>query len=574
MNYHKIQIRRYIILYIIVFGLLGSIAIISFSYTFSLSVIQKTYSEDYVQATFDDFDSNMTLLITKLNMLIFNIASDSSLLNIVYDGIKAEQADEMYLLLEDMLSGYDEIVQVDILSDSSERYTFLSPNSDQQTTFSLPTDSFISSLVGQKTCLYDYVYLDENGSPILIFGRNTALGNILFYIKEPTVRSLYSSHFLSNSMIYLSCDGKVVSCSDSDFIGIQTDVLLKTNSITSPNKGSTVYSQTIKISALTNHLELTYFMSDQDIHRTSNILIRTLLLLSLLTILVCILLAVSVSKKLNSSLENLQKNLNLFGFDYNHHFHVSKGGEIEALEAQFVQMSDRLRDMFLSLEKEKESKRIAELKALQSQINPHFIYNSIDTISWMAKLQKPYEDIEMLSYHLGMFFRLGLHKGDNIITVAEELQHTRSYLAIENFRFPNSFSVQEDVAPEILNCYIIKIVLQPLVENTINHGFANINYRGNIIIRISQTTLESDCTEYILFEVIDNGKGCILNGNSLPHSSRKGGGYGLRNVNERLILEYGQESALSFVSTPGVCTIVSFRIARHKLLSMPISDEM
>lgn len=561
MNYHKIQIRRYIILYIIVFGLLGSIAIISFAYTFSLSVIQKTYSEDYVQATFDDFDSNMTLLITKLNMLIFNIASDSSLLNIVYDGIKAEQADEMYLLLEDMLSGYDEIVQVDILSDSSERYTFLSPNSDQQTTFSLPTDSFISSLVGQKTCLYDYVYLDENGSPILIFGRNTALGNILFYIKEPTVRSLYSSHFLSNSMIYLSCDGKVVSCSDSDFIGIQTDVLLKTNSITSPNKGSTVYSQTIKISALTNHLELTYFMSDQDIHRTSNILIRTLLLLSLLTILVCILLAVSVSKKLNSSLENLQKNLNLFGFDYNHHFHVSKGGEIEALEAQFVQMSDRLRDMFLSLEKEKESKRIAELKALQSQINPHFIYNSIDAISWMTKLHKPYQDIEKLAYNLGLFFRLGLHKGDTFITVAEELQHVKSYLAIEQLRFPDKFDVTMECNPEIFDLKVIKIILQPIVENSINHGFNGITYRGKLSIRIFVDPFE---TETIVFEVTDNGIGTEISG-SLPKSKSPSDGYALKNVNERLCLEYGSTAALSFTSKPGEGTVVSFRISKSKM---------
>ena len=107
---------------------------------------------------------------------------------------------------------------------------------------------------------------------------------------------------------------------------------------------------------------------------------------------------------------------------------------------------------------------------------------------------------------------------------------------------------------------VIKIVLQPLVENAIHHGFSNIDYKGRIAIRISLLPDET-----VLFEVEDNGRGFALTDNVLPHSQRKDGGYALKNVNERLILEYGEESALRFVSAPGEGTTVSFKIALQKL---------
>ena len=150
--------------------------------------------------------------------------------------------------------------------------------------------------------------------------------------------------------------------------------------------------------------------------------------------------------------------------------------EIQHLGKTIHSMVVEMRRLTDDIVREQEEKRKSELDALQSQINPHFIYNSIDAISWMAKLKKPYSDIEKLSYHLGSFFRLGLHKGENLITVAEELQHVKSYLEIEKIRFPDLFEAEMEVEPEALEGRMLKIILQPLVENAINHGFKGIGH--------------------------------------------------------------------------------------------------
>ncbi len=238
---------------------------------------------------------------------------------------------------------------------------------------------------------------------------------------------------------------------------------------------------------------------------------------------------------------------------------MGKSSELGELEEQFVKMSEKIRNLIENIEKEKDAKRVAELRALQSQINPHFIYNSIDAISWMAKLKKPYSDIEKLSYHLGSFFRLGLHKGENLITVAEELQHVKSYLEIEKIRFPDLFEAEMEVEPEALEGRMLKIILQPLVENAINHGFKGIGHKGLIVIRIfSQGTA-------FIFSVEDNGRGMEVESDALPQSESRSGGYALKNVNERLILEYGSGSALAFASSTGSGTTVRFRIEKAQM---------
>ena len=143
--------------------------------------------------------------------------------------------------------------------------------------------------------------------------------------------------------------------------------------------------------------------------------------------------------------------------------------------------------------------------------------------------------------------------------MAEELQHVKSYLEIEKIRFPELFEVAIHAEPEALDCRILKIILQPLVENAINHGFKGIGHKGLITIRIYPEG------EAYVFEVEDNGKGLAVAENSLPQSENRSGGYALNNVNERLILEYGSGSALSFVSRAGVGTTVRFRIGREQM---------
>ena len=202
---------------------------------------------------------------------------------------------------------------------------------------------------------------------------------------------------------------------------------------------------------------------------------------------------------------------------------------------------------------EKEKQRRAELAALQAQINPHFIYNALDAIAWYAKIEKQSYLADMV-YELATFFRISLHKGENIIKVSEEISHVESYIAIEQMRFPGVFEVEYKIQEDLLDEKMIKIILQPIVENSIKHGFDNMDSGGKINI----TGYKNENGD-IIFEIEDNGHGMDFNPLYVEKSKR---GYGIRNVNERIRLEYGEEYGLSYNSIPGEGTIVKVKLKK------------
>lgn len=561
MNDQKIHIQRFVVLYILVFGLLSSLAITLFAWVFGLTTIQENYSSNYVQSTFQAFDTDMAALVKKNNQILFNITSDQTLLRILTDLnlTVEEKREQVQALLDELFGGFSEIRQIDIIFPTRHRYTYVAPAYDVSAPLSLPPESFLSTFTGRSLDLYDHCIYDQSGAPCLVFGRSSSIGDVLLYMNETSVSSMYESASLKNSKIFLANNGRIISCSDADYINILASLPLKESRMYSFFQENPVYTHEVEILALGETLELTYILSEQDLYRTTQMLNRVLLLSLIVAVVACLVLVLLVTRRLIKNIRGLQKNLKLFSKDYTHAFQVGKGSELGELEEQFVKMSDKIRNLIENIEKEKDAKRVAELRALQSQINPHFIYNSIDAISWMAKLEKPYSDIEKLSYHLGSFFRLGLHKGENIITVAEELQHVKSYLEIEKIRFPNLFEVEMEVEPQALEGRMLKIILQPLVENAINHGFKGIRYKGLITIRIF-----SEGTAFV-FSVEDNGRGIEGEPESLPRSENRSGGYALKNVNERLTLEYGSGSALTFVSRAGSGTTVKFRIGKEQM---------
>lgn len=562
MNYRDIHIRRFIIIYIVCFGLLSSLFITLFAYFFELVSIQEKYTKNYVMATFESFDTEMAALIKRNNTILFNISSNDKLLDTLLSSHMdiAERRRTVQALLKETLDGYDEIKQIDIIFPTEERYTFVNCDDEDISSLPLPSDEFMTDLSERTLNLYDYCFFDQQNNSILVLGRKTGIGTIILYLDEKVVSNLYKSISLENSIIFLHNTERIVSCSDTKYIGLPSSIIYMESQLLSSSKENLIYANTVDIPALGEKLELTYILSNEDLSQTTATLNRILLISLFFAVIACLIMVLFVSQKLINSINTLRKNLTIFSEDYAHTFVVSKDSELEELERQFITMSERIRSLIHNIEEEKEHRRIAELKALQSQINPHFIYNSIDAISWMAKLNKPYEDIEKLSYHLGMFFRLGLHKGENIITIADELNHVRSYIEIESIRFPELFDVEIDTDTDIIDYKIVKIILQPIVENAINHGFKGIDYKGLISIRILTA---SDNPELLMFEVTDNGKGMHYTGPHLPKS--KNGSYGLVNVNERLIIEYGSESALCFKSQPGVGTTVSFRIKKNLL---------
>ena len=236
-------------------------------------------------------------------------------------------------------------------------------------------------------------------------------------------------------------------------------------------------------------------------------------------------------------------------------YNVDTRNEVEKVHNNFNWMAKRVAQLMEKNIQVTAQKRDAELKALQSQINPHFLYNTLDAINWMAMLNKQ-DDISEMIKNLSRFFRYGLSDGKEIITIEEEIKHVEAFLEIEKFRYKNRFKVYFNLDKRLLQHKTLKFILQPFVENAFVHGFKETNGEG--IIRIQLFSNEDN----IYFEVIDDGVGMepdLIN----KVLKEKSEGYGIKNVDERIKLKYGIQYGITIYSRLGEGTNVTIAIPKN-----------
>lgn len=230
--------------------------------------------------------------------------------------------------------------------------------------------------------------------------------------------------------------------------------------------------------------------------------------------------------------------------------------EIQTLSIGMEQMIARLNRQMQEGQQRQESLRKAELALLQAQINPHFLYNTMDTIIWLMEAEKTQEAVEMVS-NLSSFFRHCLSKGRDIITLAEEERHVCSYLQIQRARYKDIMEYTVEIDPGIHRAMLPKLTLQPLVENALYHGIKLKRARGHIRIR---GWMEQDC---VILQIADNGVGMTRQELERLRAAMDSGekvGFGLSAVNERLQLQFGREYGLSITSQEGEGTTVTARL--------------
>lgn len=230
--------------------------------------------------------------------------------------------------------------------------------------------------------------------------------------------------------------------------------------------------------------------------------------------------------------------------------------EIGDLINGYNSMSKRLdatvNEVYRSKIKEKEY----EMRALQAQINPHFLYNSLSMINWKA-LEAEQEDISHITLALSTFYRTALNKGKNILLVKDEIVNIKSYLDIQLAMHDNSFDVVYDIDDNILKYETLNLILQPLLENAIGHGIdVKTDGRGEIRIEGRENG------DFLDFTVSDNGVGMTKTQAALI-LSKSSNGYGVSNVNERIKLYYGEEYAVKIDSTPGVGTKIMLHFPKR-----------
>lgn len=568
--FHNNSIKRFIVLFILFFTIVPSVLATIFSYFFTTNLTKNNYTANYMEAIFLEMEDNISLIINQITNNILNITGHQMLSTILYDNALTFEQKQQGLneILSKIISEKSFIVALDIITKNGDifRYgknDFESKALDDEYLSNLKRTTFFIGNDCIKTNNNYYFYI---GKKIYNYSTGFELGSAIIYLDESTISSVYNDSIPDESTFFISIDKKIISHPDKTFLGsvlyLPQELIQNTNDLADQSSKYLFSTYPIINKSISNKVQISCVISNRALHSTLNKLISYILLSLFLVAILSVFLALIFSNRLVNKITRLKDSMNLFAKDYKKEVQIKPSNEISVLEISFNQMASDINKLIEQIALEKEKQRIAEINLLQSQINPHFIYNALDAISWKAKSNMQYEIDEML-IALASFFRVGLHKGDNYIKIKDEIQHAKSYLTIEQIRFPQLFDVKFEIAEEILEYYTIKIILQPIIENSIKHAFKNIDYKGLIILR-GYFQDENN----IIFEIEDNGIGTELPADyTLPKSKNTLGGYGLYNVNERLRIEYGEGYNLSFMSRPNGGTLVTIRIKKKNSLN-------
>ncbi|MGG7150710.1 sensor histidine kinase [Clostridium neonatale] len=310
--------------------------------------------------------------------------------------------------------------------------------------------------------------------------------------------------------------------------------------------------------SVNNNWTVSLYKPQKLIYESTNFMITGNVIAIMLLIVFSIIITSVLSKVMVSGLEKLRANME----------EVEKGNmeitvksnnedEVGALIRGFEKMILQIKALIEDVYESRLIQKDYEMKALQAQINPHFLYNSLSLINWMA-LETDQEDISKITLSLSTFYRTALNKGKNILRVRDGIKNMRSYLDIQLMMHDYEFDVDVQVEEDILDYNILNLILQPLIENAINHGI-DLKTNGRGCIKI----IGEKQNDEIVLIVSDNGVG-MSNEQAESILTNKSNGYGVKNVNERIKLYYGEQYQLKIESEIGIGTKVKVTIPIRK----------
>lgn len=273
---------------------------------------------------------------------------------------------------------------------------------------------------------------------------------------------------------------------------------------------------------------------------------------------ICIVLLVALSyifsKRLVSCLERLTENMNQVHMGFRKvTVHSESKDEVGTLIRSFQRMMDELNKLISEVYEAKIELQHTEMRALQAQINPHFLYNSLSIINWKA-IEAEEDEISKVTLDLSTYYRTSLNRGETMTTVENEINNIRAYLRIQLIMHDNSFRVEEEIDENLFTCEIPKLILQPLVENAIEHGLDPLEQEDKVL-----TVVVKKEEDLLVFRIKDNG-----NGMSMEQAEKILGcqspGYGVHNVYDRIKLLYKEKGSVKIFSKEGAGTRVEIRI--------------
>lgn len=281
---------------------------------------------------------------------------------------------------------------------------------------------------------------------------------------------------------------------------------------------------------------------------------------ALVCFLIAVLLTLVITRSISSPLKFLMRQMDEVKKG-NLSFRIKNDSNDEFAEvtSNFNIMLEELNKLIADVKKNEREKSLAELKALQAQINPHFLSNTLNTVKWLATIQNA-GNISNLVTALIQLLHSSMGKGDELINIGEELENVKNYINIQEYKYCDKFEVQFDIDESILNCKIPKFTIQPIVENAILHGIEPMEGKG--IISLKGAKYDDD----IMLMVTDNGVGFSqdklnsLQWPEIPRDKKRFSGIGVKNVSDRIKLYFGEQYGISVDSLPNIYTKVKIKI--------------
>ena len=399
--------------------------------------------------------------------------------------------------------------------------------------------------------------LVKDGSHSLLYGRNIRnlgtkeqMGLVLIDLDPAYFENMFKNSNPPGDILILDGDKILYSSSINRFSSPQVAKIIqgreKSGTIKKVMDG-TQYFFNYHTNKKTNW-DVVSIIPYENIVREVNQLRLVSISLLVMALMFSLVIALFITRRITNQLsllrmvtEKMEKRETVVGIHFNNEDEIGEIGN------QIVHLYNWNNDLTKRLYKSQIKEKEAELLALQSHINPHFLYNTLNTVFWMAeKIQA--KQISKIAINLSKIFKLTLNDGNHITSVKNEMEQVKSYLDIQNIRFDNKIDYTVTIEPEIMDESIIKLLLQPIVENSVYHGLEQ-QESGTIMIEGKMVE------DGLLFIIRDTGKGFDMNEVDINKK-----GYALKNINERLKLYYGKEYGLKIESEVGKGTIVYLKV--------------
>lgn len=549
---------------------LSIVLVSSFMYAYcNKYIIDRTVI--YQQKALESVGTNVTDFIDDIDTLAASICENSDILRLLTDKKNDTYQNlvnsrEISSLLSSFVYSYSKVSSINIISDNFENINDSHLNGIISTEFvnsSLADQTYKIENSGWFLLNYDDMLSDTlsssvNGDTTICFFRNIygkttskRLGTLLISCRESVLYDMVRQSMFDSATeaMILDENDMILSHSNKELLGTAYTTPSDSSVVLNQETGQLLVSHKLPRQnwVIMQSLSLSYMTRDLDQIATYT-LILTLTIMTLAAVF-STLLSSWVTHPLRH-LTNMVKDISQTNLHQNEDTYLLQ--EIDILNTQFNSMVESIHTLMETVSTEQKEKHATELKLLQAEINPHFIYNTIELINYVAMKNNDLLVCDIV-HTFGRFLRLSLNNGKIYLTLAQEIEQVSAYAKLQSLKYEESFDLEWDVAPEILDSYTLNLILQPLVENCLVHGFSKTGGYGHI--KITADVYDSD----IVITVTDDGTG-MDEDISRQILTKATPGYGVYNVNQRIQNVFGNNYGLQYTSALNNGTVVTLRI--------------